>query len=56
MVVKFVTALAVWVLPAQLAVDIEHMLVHAYGYFHTISRDESPPKHHKTSTEEFGRE
>ena len=34
-------------LPAQLAVYIEHMLIHAHGYVHPISTDESPPKRNK---------
>ena len=31
-------------LPAQLAVYIEHMLVHAHGYVPTIWTEGSPPK------------
>ena len=40
-------------LPAQLAVYIEHMLIHMHGYVHTISTEGSPPKRNKINVIEL---
>ena len=53
MVIKFVIVWQRGKLPAQLAVDVKHMLIHAHGYVHTILTEGSPPKRNKMNAIEL---